>query len=833
MRWLPRVVLLVAVVVAMAEPPPDIIGNITCQTPPPPPPPLPANRFPSTVVIINESPNPVRFRLCAPSDLSDVCLQGSGFPYTDCSTVLPPNSAGFLDTPTYLQYIQARFCSTGIEGHCLQSPTPLQITAAVLEVDTYIIPRSAATYCEVDEDCPGGDRQQCLESASGVGTCQYVPCGTGCYCRAITGSYSFGAGQWFLLDAITMVCMLSTICFILFTIRRNRMLAYEIGGGDTAAVVFPIYADVMLGLAIVYSYDALVWFLPPLLNLGDDRGLSAILPTLQIVKAVAGECVIEAVFLFLLQDGVGRQNLRAAIRGGILCGLFFGAATFLKFANKFGVVLPRINCQDQGKILSQDPSCWGTISTYVYMTAAWLVYTFALTSPYLRCVIAWSPQRPAVYRLLLCAAVLRTIDILAVLSPCFNVLSSLLWAVWFQLELYYCLKVDTQYWKRPVHLMTMLEDAVSPMPQRRKLRTASPGDSRASTLAAPKHRRALTDNRDQAHSSIAGEGMERPLLGNGHRRSYTSIVAGFKYSSESIQEKPLSSPIVFPHEDLILDFSTLKLRTFVARGATSSVHYGTCMGNPVAIKICMADTLSRKNIGDYLREAKILASFRHANIIHFVGACVVPPGVWLVSEYCAQGNLKEVSAGKEMPWRRRLDLMRGAARGLAHVHECEYIHGDVKPDNYLVAADGTVKLADFGEATSVSRVFAKRKKGRDGAGTVLWLAPERLAPLYSLFVDLNALDVPVAQFTGMSQPADVYALGITLWEVATGRDPFDGDSFEVGKAIVLRDIRPPCAGLEPTFTALLNSTWAREPAVRVTAAAVEVILDGQFANTST
>ena len=86
--------------------------------------------------------------------------------------------------------------------------------------------------------------------------------------------------------------------------------------------------------------------------------------------------------------------------------------------------------------------------------------------------------------------------------------------------------------------------------------------------------------------------------------------------------------------------------------------------------------------------------------------------------------------------------MLGAAYGLEHIHSKMFIHGDIKPDNFVVTEDWVVKLADFGEAKEEDQYESRSEcQGKDkkrilrgeGAGTIIWLAPERLLAIIFAF----------------------------------------------------------------------------------------------------
>ena len=516
-------------------------------------------------------------------------------------------------------------------------------------------------------------------------------------------------------------------------------------------------------------------------------------------------------------------------------------------APKFGIHLSKTGCIGYGKQVLEE-KCWGNIFINIYTMAVWVLYTFAYCSPYIPCV-KWQPQRPAIYRLLFCAIVLRTVDLLILANPCFDVASTILWSIWFQLELYYCFRADTDYFRKPIYIQRLLsEGSLSPNQNRWKWKLEDDGKP------SERNRSQSLEDLTVSSSDPSLPLLEQhrtpsvPLPNHGHRRSetYGSVNTSSSTSVHNLVSKEVNYTDrrkgrmkMAALDDILVDFTSLKLRRLVARGATSSVHFGSFKNQSVAIKVCSCASLTRKTISDYVREARVLASFDHPNVMQLVGCCIVPPNVWIVTEQCDRGNLVEVLRGTAtapagLTWARRLYLMLGAAKGLEYIHSCRFIHGDIKPDNFIVTADWVVKLADFGEAKEKAQggieptkarqggasrsTMERHRRPSSGAGTLTWLSPERLVPLYSLFLDVNCLRLPVGQDSDISQKADIYSFGLTMWEIGSSEIPFKTmDSFTAGQRVLEHDIRPDVSAFPKRFVSLLNSCWARDPMVRMTA----------------
>ena len=199
----------------------------------------------------------------------------------------------------------------------------------------------------------------------------------------------------------------------------------------------------------------------------------------------------------------------------------------------------------------------------------------------------------------------------------------------------------------------------------------------------------------------------------------------------------------------------------------------------------------------FVREARSAARLDHPNVVAVFDQGADEGTVFLVMEYVAGHTLRDVIRKESpMPPSRALALVEPVLSALAHAHRAGLIHRDVKPENVLIADDGRVKVADFGLAKAISADTQHTATGGVLIGTVSYLAPE-------LVVD------------GRSDArADVYAVGVLLYELLTGTKPHEGESpIQVAYKHVHEDVPPPsrlARGLPAYVDALVARATARD-----------------------
>jgi hypothetical protein len=199
----------------------------------------------------------------------------------------------------------------------------------------------------------------------------------------------------------------------------------------------------------------------------------------------------------------------------------------------------------------------------------------------------------------------------------------------------------------------------------------------------------------------------------------------------------------------------------LGRGGIGVVYKArqTALNRVVALKL-IGGTASTTALVRFRQEAEAVAKLQHPNIIQVfeVGAC--PAGSFLALEYVDGGTLKEKVAGVPQPPRDAALLVETLARAVQHAHDHRLIHRDLKPHNVLLTTGGVPKVADFGLARSLD-LGVGITVTTDFVGTPAYAAPEQVAQRFG----------PVGPAT------DVYSLGIVLYELLTGRVPFDAQSI--------------------------------------------------------
>jgi tetratricopeptide (TPR) repeat protein len=210
----------------------------------------------------------------------------------------------------------------------------------------------------------------------------------------------------------------------------------------------------------------------------------------------------------------------------------------------------------------------------------------------------------------------------------------------------------------------------------------------------------------------------------------------------------------------------------------------TSLKRLVALKMILAglhaDATARRR---FRTEAEAVARLQHPNVVQIyqVGECDGKP--FLCLEYVEGGSLLHKLAGKAQPEREAARLVAALARAVHYTHQRGILHRDLKPSNVLLAADGTPKITDFGLAKVVDADLGPTRSGTL-LGTPCYMAPEQAAG--------GARKVTAA--------ADVYSLGAILYELLTGRAPFQGDT-PLGTLLQVRSQEPvPPRRLQPSVS---------------------------------
>ena len=160
----------------------------------------------------------------------------------------------------------------------------------------------------------------------------------------------------------------------------------------------------------------------------------------------------------------------------------------------------------------------------------------------------------------------------------------------------------------------------------------------------------------------------------------------------------------------------------------------------------------------------------HPNVLEFIATRVFDGQIVLVSGYAPDGSLKDWlrrSGGRASSVEAAVEMTLGILAGLEHLHKRNIIHGDVRPDNVLLLGE-TLRLADFG----LSRVLKSTSNGAVGASRAPYMAPEAFNRKHS-------------------QQTDLWSVGVMLYQMLSGRLPFDGaDPTDLHVAICNEEPEP-------------------------------------------
>jgi len=212
---------------------------------------------------------------------------------------------------------------------------------------------------------------------------------------------------------------------------------------------------------------------------------------------------------------------------------------------------------------------------------------------------------------------------------------------------------------------------------------------------------------------------------------------------------------------------------------------------PVAIKILADAWIDPARRELFVAETQTLATLSHPSIARLLHADQLPNGTpWFAMEYVEGEPITHWVWQRRLPLRETLRLFDGLCAAVQHAHRHPVIHRDLKPSNVLVTADGSVKLLDFG--------IAKRFRERTGPDL----------PSRTTTYQMTAAYAAPEQFRGevASVAADVYALGVILFELLVGRRPYDVTNVPIADyEKVIREAYPPHLARALRATAATNA----------------------------
>ncbi|MBN2477422.1 MAG: serine/threonine protein kinase [Pirellulales bacterium] len=275
----------------------------------------------------------------------------------------------------------------------------------------------------------------------------------------------------------------------------------------------------------------------------------------------------------------------------------------------------------------------------------------------------------------------------------------------------------------------------------------------------------------------------------------TAVEPNGNKSMEFSVDEPGDSPspgrpaakFVYPGGSRPLSGYTIKRG--IGHGGFGEIYYALSdAGKEVALK------LIRRNLDVELRGIRHCLNLKHPNLLDLYDIRQDDEGdTWVVMEYISEGCLADALADypNGMPADRALAWFHGIAAGVAHLHDRGIVHRDLKPGN-IFSDDGLVKVGDYGLSKFVS--CSRRSGQTESVGTVHYMAPEVANGRYG-------------------KEIDIYALGIVLYEMLTGRVPFEGES--VGEVLMKHlTAKPDVSGLAEPYRSVIARALEKDPAQR-------------------
>jgi hypothetical protein len=256
-----------------------------------------------------------------------------------------------------------------------------------------------------------------------------------------------------------------------------------------------------------------------------------------------------------------------------------------------------------------------------------------------------------------------------------------------------------------------------------------------------------------------------------HHSSLLPIVTGASTLSEKTkeqveqkaEERMEKQPLVQKREKQndeiaashLIAYSELTRDKKIGQGGFGIVYAGTWKyaRGSVAIKELLASNLSEDTAEEFKNESVIMSQLHSDYLVRFYGCCLSPK-YCLVMEYMPKGSLYAVLHSEEvLGWDIRYQIAMDIASGVNFLHKKNILHRDIKSQNILLSDNFHAKLTDFGLSKVKNAGASSSSKGV--VGTVQWMAPE-------LFEDEKC-----------TAKSDMYSLGITFWELASRKKPFD------------------------------------------------------------
>ncbi|XP_020598568.1 receptor protein kinase-like protein ZAR1 [Phalaenopsis equestris] len=235
----------------------------------------------------------------------------------------------------------------------------------------------------------------------------------------------------------------------------------------------------------------------------------------------------------------------------------------------------------------------------------------------------------------------------------------------------------------------------------------------------------------------------------------------------------------------------LRASAYVLGKGGLGIVYKVVLGNGVPVAVRRLGENGGQRYKEFAAEVQAIAKVSHPNVVRLRAYYWAQDEKLLISDFISNGNLAAALRGRSgqssLPWLIRLRIAKGAARGLAYVHDCsarKFVHGDIKPSNILLDNNYNPLISDFGLTRLISiaftsatndptlRVIPPSSSSTKGfIGAALPLSATTARPALDRPNAYQSPEVRRLPFAPPTQKSDVYSFGVVLLEMLTGRRP--------------------------------------------------------------
>jgi len=310
---------------------------------------------------------------------------------------------------------------------------------------------------------------------------------------------------------------------------------------------------------------------------------------------------------------------------------------------------------------------------------------------------------------------------------------------------------------------------------------------------------ASDDSPDAAEARAAGA---YEVLGKA-KIKHTKLNDAIRRAADE-QAKAQSRWRMTPGAKMAQDFAGCRLKAYrridlIAKGSVSDLFLAESaeVGGVVVLKVTPAirkESGVDQSMERFLQEFEILRGVKHPNVVQIYDLGVTDDHLYLAMEHFARGDLRKRMA-EGLTARQSLGIARDLAYALQAIHEVGILHRDLKPGNVMLRDDGSIALIDFGLAKHVALKMEVTDKG------LIFGTPHYMSPEQGHGKEIDAR-------------SDIYALGVMLYEMLTGKKPYDADNH---MAILVHHAKAPIPTLPERLASiqpLIDTLMAKDPAAR-------------------